>query len=159
MDIEIGEAKFNQAKKYAEDFYQTIGAVYCPYLKDKVVFNAKGIEHLKFKKRNKARTRVDQYVRLRVLSIAPKIISESHTLQGILETKGFEYEKISSRWEWHMRDVVYLEFVAVYNKTRVRVIVKQVGNGPRYFWSVIPFWRVSKNSGKRILHNEKPEED
>ena len=29
--------------------YRSIGEIYCPYFKEKIIFNAKGLEHLKFK--------------------------------------------------------------------------------------------------------------
>ncbi len=41
---------FEQAKQEAEAVYKSIGAVVCPYLKKKVAFNAKGLEHIKFGK-------------------------------------------------------------------------------------------------------------
>ena len=73
--------------------------------------------------------------------------------------KGFEREKTHNRWEIVMRTATYFEFVAVVRDVRVRIIVKQVENGPKYFWSIIPFWKMDKITGKRLLHNGKPSED
>jgi len=41
---------------------------------------------------------------------------------------------------------VYLfwAFEAVVDKRRIKVIIRQVGNGKRHFWSVIPAWRRNK---------------
>ena len=52
----------------------------------------------------------------------------------------------------------YYEFIAVVENTRVRVIVKEVGTAPRYFWSIIPNWKIG-GDGKRKIHNGNPEED
>ncbi len=55
--------------------------------------------------------------------------------------------------------MTHYEFVAVIKKARVRVVVKQVGVGPKYFWSIIPFWRQNEVTGRRMLHNGRPETD
>lgn len=155
----VNQKKFEKTKKEAEEYYKNIGEIYCPYFQNKVIFNARGLEHLKFKGREKARLITDQYMRLRLISLAPEITKKSHTLQGISETKHFEYEKRSSRWENILKQVIYYEFIAVIKKTRIKVIIKQVGDGPKFFWSLIPFWRMNKNNNKRMLHNGNPEID
>lgn len=42
---------------------------------------------------------------------------------------------------------------------RVIFNAKGVEDGPKFFWSIIPFWRTSTTNGERILHNGQPEED
>ncbi len=155
----IDQVKFQSVKEQAEIFYSNIKEVHCPYLKSDVFFNAKGLEHLKFKSRNHARLQKDQYVRLRLISLAPEILKLSHTVQGVQEAKSFELEKMHSRWERILRNVTYYEFIAVIRRVRIRVIVKQVENGPKYFWSIIPFWRMDTFTGERKIHNGRPEED
>jgi hypothetical protein len=133
--------------------------VHCPYFKEKVAFNAKGLEHLKFKGNRQARSHQDQYIRFRLISLAPKILESSHTLQGMSERRVFEKEKTHGHWQSTMRPVTYYEFVAVVKDIRVRVIVKQVEDGPKYFWSIIPFWKSDKLNGNRVIHSGKPETD
>ncbi len=58
-----------------------------------------------------------------------------------------------------MRMATYYEFVSVMNGYRVRVIVKQVEDGPKYFWSIIPFWKMDKNTGERLMYSGRPETD
>jgi hypothetical protein len=84
---------FQKAKTEAEEFYKNLSEIYCPYLQTKVAFNTKGLEHIKFKERGKARSARDQYVRLRLLKLAPEIIQKSHTLQDFYETKHLEQQK------------------------------------------------------------------
>lgn len=98
-------------------------------------------------------------MRLRLIPLAAEIIKKSHTLQGISEVKHFEYEKRSSRWENILKQVVYYEFIAVIKKTRIRIIIKQISGGQKFFWSLIPFWKMNKNNNKRVLHNGNPEID
>ena len=156
---EIDSVKFEHAKQDAEAFYKTVGKVSCPYFKEEVVFNAKGIEHIKFTRIRQARPHQDQYIRFRLLRLAPEIIRLSHTLQGISTRKSFEREKTHSRWEHIMRSATYYEFVAVVKDVRIRVIVKQVELGPKYFWSIIPFWKMDKMTGAKIMHSGRPDID
>lgn len=151
--------KTNKERAKAELYYKNIGEVFCPYFKEKIKFNAKGLEHVKFKGRRKARSLKDQYMRFRLISFAPEIIKKSHTLQGLSGVKHFEYEKTNSRWESVLKDVVYYEFIAVIKKIRIRVIVKQIDSGHKFFWSIIPFWKINRTNKKRILHNGYPETD
>ncbi len=159
-------AKFNfdsedfiKIRNEAENFYKTIGSVFCPYLGEKIVFNIKGFKHLKFKSDKQARPYKDQYPRLRLLSLAPEVLKKSHTIQGIWKIKRLEAQKTNSRWEHIAKDVVYYEFIAVLENVRIKVILKEVSGGEKHFWSVIPFWGIDKINHKRILYSGNPEDD
>jgi hypothetical protein len=153
-------ADFERKKTEAELFYSNIGEVYCPYLGEMVIFNAKGREHLKFHARHKIRSHADQYVRYRILKYAPEIIRLSRTLQGLSKTKSFERIRSNNRDEQILTEVAYYEFIAIIDeKIRVRVIVKCIGNARPYFWSVIPFWKKDKDSGQTRIFYGIPEDD
>lgn len=156
---DIDPAKFSRVRQDAEVFYRGISRVRCPFFNEEVAFNAKGLEHIKFSRIRQARPHTDQYIRFRLVSLAPKIIQQSNTLQGVSVRNSLERIKINSRWETVMRSATYYEFVAVINDARIRVIVKQVEGGQKYFWSVIPFWKTDKITGRKILHSGKPETD
>lgn len=156
---QIEPEKFNKVKQRAEDFYKTISTVQCPYFRGAVNFNAKGLDHIKFKAWNRARLIEDQYMRLSLIHLAPEIIKHSSTLQGEWETKDFVRVKTNSRWETVMKCISFYEFIAVIDNTRAKVIVKKVEGGEKFFWSIIPFWGVDKNTKQRILHSGKPEFD
>ena len=76
-----------------------------------------------------------------------------------LETKKFEYIKAHSRIDKVLKDVIYYEFIAVIKRNRVKVIIKQIEDGKKVFWSIIPFWGMDINTMTRILHDGNPEED
>lgn len=153
------ENDFIETKEKADIFYKNIGQIYCPYLKEKITFNAKGLRHLKFKSDQQARTRTDQYSRLKLLPLAPKVLELSRTVQGIWETKIFENQKTNSKWKHVLKPVLFFEFIAVLDNVRIKVIVKEVFGGEKHFWSIVPFWRINKNTNKRILHGGNPEND
>lgn len=155
----IDNEKFNNLKTDAESFYKTLDQVNCPYFGEKVSFNAKGLEHLKFKKKKHARPRSDQYIRFKILQLAPEVIKLSRTVQGISEQTVFEPIRTNQRNESKMVRATFYEFIAVLQNTRVRVIVKQIADGPKYFWSIIPFWKLEKEDSKKRMHYGNPEHD
>ena len=161
--MEFTPEKFNKIKHEAEDFYNKIGVLHCPYFNEKVHFNAKGLEHLIFKTWNRTRPISDQFTRFRHLSLAPEIIKSSKTLQGIWSTKKFERIKKKNGWEKVLKLISYYEFIAVMeshgSKVRVKVIVKQIDGGEKFFLSIIPFWGIDKKTGNRIMHSGSPEND
>jgi hypothetical protein len=150
---------FIKTKEKAEILYKTIIPVICPYFGEKIVFNVKGLKHLKFKSDQQARSYIDQYPRLKLLYLAPEVLKKSHTVQGIWKVKRFEDQKTNSRWEHIMKDVIYYEFIAVLENIRIKVIVKEVLGGEKHFWSIIPFWGIDKIHHKRILHGGDLEND
>lgn len=157
--MEITLEQLEKIKSEAERLYKDIGEVKCPYLNNgKVSFNAKGLDHIKFKEWNKARSPMVQYVRLRLLKFAPEVINKSHTLQEYYETKKFERRKKHSGWEKVLLVVRYYAFVAIINKCRIKIVVKEVDGGQPFFWSIIPFWKNNRANNesneiyKKILH-------
>jgi hypothetical protein len=137
--------------------------VRCPFFQSDVHFNTKGWEHLIFKEWNKTRPIGDQYSRLRHIKLAPEVISNSKTLQGIWTTQKFErVKKKDGAWQKVLKLTTYYEFIAVMeshgSKVRVKVIAKQVDGGERYFFSIIPFWGTTK-AGERVMHSGNPKND
>ena len=49
--------------------------------------------------------------------------------------------------------IKYYEFIAVVGNARMKIILKEEDSGHKYFWSIIPFWKINKVTGKRILHD------
>lgn len=151
---------FDKIKTAAEEQYSKFGEVHCPYLQEKVGFNSKGREHLKFKSKNKARSRKDQYMRLKLLRFAPEVIKLSRTVQGLNKAKSFELIRSNQRNEKLLMDVIYYEFIAVIEeRIRVRIVVKKIGEAPAYFWSIIPFWKRPADAVHNTLHYGNPEID
>ena len=58
-----------------------------------------------------------------------------------------------------MKDVTYYEFIAIMDNVRVKIIIKEVLGGEKYFWSIVPFWGIDKATSRRILHSGDPESD
>ena len=161
--MEFSIENFNKVKRDAEEFYVSLGKVRCPYFGEDVHFNVKGFDHLIFKEWNKTRILSDQFSRFRHLKLAPEIIRQSKTLQGLWMTNKIERVKNKNKWGKVMKLTTYYEFIAVMeshgSKIRVKVIVKQIEGGEKFFLSIIPFWGINKITGERVLHNGNPEND
>jgi len=153
------EQDFEKVRTDAETFYATIGETHCPYFNEKISFNAPGLKHLKFKSDKVARSHTEQYARLKLLAFAPQVISLSRTVQGIWHTKHFERIRMHSRTDTVLKLVSYYEFIAVLENVRVKVIVKQVDDGEKFFWSIIPYWKIDSINSRRVLHSGNPESD
>ncbi len=162
--MEFDFDKFNNVKKEAEDFYEAIGSVSSSYFKnEKIHFNAKGWDHLIFKTWNKTRPIKDQFSRLRHIKLAPEVVKQSRTLQGCWTTQKFErVRKNNNKWETVLKTINYFEFIAVMeshgSKVRVKVIIKQIEGGEKFFLSIIPFWGINKK-GERVMYSGNPEID
>lgn len=154
------DANFDKIREKAEAEYKAIAEVYCPYFKEKIVFNDKGITHLKFKKDKVARERKDQYMRLKNIHIAPMVIKSSYTLQEAQVKKEFIEVNTNTRKEKVQKDVYYYAFVAIIRDgnfdKRVKVVIRQVTGGIKMFWSIIPYWKSNK---ELKLHNGDLQED
>ena len=150
---------FEEIRTKSEEFYKTIGEVYCPYFKEKISFGAQGLEHLKFKRREKTRLEQDQYMRFKLLHLAPEVLKLSRTVQGIWETKHLERIRVNSRTDLILKPVVYYEFIAVLDRIRLKVIAKQIGNGQISFWSIMPSWGINNETRERKLYGGNPQED
>jgi len=161
--MEFTQNEFNKIKHNAEEMYEKIESIYCPYFKESVHFNAKGLEHLVFKKWNKTRLIHDQFMRFKYLKYAPFVIESSKTLQGIKTVNSMERIKRSSKWQTMMKLFTYYEFIAVLDtmngKSRVKVIVKQIESNEKFFYSIIPFWGINKETNERVLYGGNPERD
>ena len=159
MDTPI--EKFDLVRVQAERFYQSLSPVWCPYLGDAVHFNAEGFEHLLFKSWNRNRSKKEQYTRLRLFSCVPEIISKPHTLQEYDERVLPVRQKINSRWEQRIKRVRYYVFIAIIKTVRLKIVIKEIEGGKKFFWSLYPSWKERNEEGKikKIFYSGDLEED
>ena len=146
-EVPLSEQEFERKKPQFEAFYRDTPAVECPYLKDKVHFNSWGLEHMKLKW-NRPRPIFEQYLRLKLFSVVPEVLKRSHTVQGIWQRQECVRARRNGRKDNVLKHVTYYEFVAVIGKVRLKVLVREVKGGQKFFWSVIPFWKTNEMAEK-----------
>lgn len=138
----------------AKKIYKDIKPVYSPYFQEEISFNSEGFNHIRYKGDRKERHRKVQEIRYKYLHFAPKIIKLSKTLQEYDEASQFIVEKINKRKDKVLKKVKYYGFIAIIEKRKFKVIVRQVGNGNKHFWSIIPNWKTRQSSdGKKLIQN------
>ena len=118
--------------------------VRCPAFPDeKIVFNAKGINHLIYKGDRSRREQSRIQTNIRLLPSAIKVLKAMAYPQE--ETS---YLRVGVNYK-------FWTFEAVVDNRRIKVIIRQVGNGKKHFWSVIPAWRKDRfgilNAKKRNI--------
>lgn len=107
--------------------------IVCPAFPDeKIVFNAKGINHLIYKGNRSRREESRILANIRLLPRAVKILRVMPLWQ-----EENSYTKDDTLYKFWC-------FEAVVDNRRIKVIVRQVGNGKKHFWSVIPAWRKDR---------------
>jgi len=159
MALEFTDTEFERILERAQMYYRTIDRIHCPYFGGKVEFDQEGFQHLRRKSWNRGRRRNDQFMRLKHISIAPRILTLSNTLQGIWHGHDRVRRHRHGRWEEAFVPTIFYEFIAVIENRRFKVIVKEPeGKGRRIFWSLIPFWQPTER-GSRIMHEGDPAKD
>ncbi|KKQ66698.1 MAG: hypothetical protein US86_C0004G0016 [Candidatus Daviesbacteria bacterium GW2011_GWA2_38_24] len=121
--------------------------IICPaFPNEKIVFNAKGINHLIYKggRSRREMSRIETNIRLlpsaiKVLKLMPLAQEETYYIR-----EGIKYQ--------------FWTFEAVIDNRRIKVIIRQAGKGKKHFWSVIPAWRKDRygilNAKNRDLEKE-----
>ena len=138
--MEIDEEKFERLKEEVRKLYYSLGSVHCPYFGCKILFTSEGFQHLSHKgpSNKTTRTREDQYVRLKLFKLAPKLLRESRVVQDIQEKNIFLPVVHNHRKEKILKIIKYWEFWGIIDDKRIKVVVRKVGNGELHYFSVIP---------------------
>jgi hypothetical protein len=143
---------YESARKAAEEVYVSFGKIHCPALGNEPVhFTSEGFNHLIYKTAKKPRDERVQMMKFELLEKAKFIIETSTTFQEYEEN--FEY--MAREKHGRMIKESYLVrcwgFVAIVNKSRVKVVVWQIGNGNKHFYSVIPAWFTKQYRGIKFI--------
>lgn len=130
--------KLHQCLENAKKVYGFQNELYCPYLTTKIALTSDGFNHLQNKPNRQPRNIREQIVKLSLLRKALKIIPKCGTLQEYRE-RTEKVGKKSYDGFYKMKSVKYWGFHAIIDgkKRKIKVILKQVGDGKIIFWSVM----------------------
>jgi hypothetical protein len=107
--------------KKTHESYRKIGSIPCPAFNGELVyFNRNGWKHL-IRKGRIPRTQDEQLERLQLISKAPLLLNTSSKYH--MHTIELQGKSIAHFWS----------FV---NKNKITIIVRQINNGPRHFFSI-----------------------
>lgn len=129
-------------KKKAREKYSKIGQIKCPaFPKEKILFNAKGFNHLFYKGSHRSRGKKHIQIRVKLLDQAVKLLKIVTIFQ--------EKDRYLTYIKGQKKTIKYWAFEGVIDNRRIKVIIRQIGKGKKHFWSVIPAWRKTRY-GKRL---------
>lgn len=130
----------------ARKAYEAISTVYCPYFESEVTLSSDGFNHLLYKPNRMPRPVEERKLKLKLLKRALRIIKKANTLQeerlriekfGKPARDGFTKTKQVQYWAFH-------DIVGEKKRFKMRAIVRQVGDGKKMFWSVMPHGKINK---------------
>jgi hypothetical protein len=147
---------YSEIKNTTEQYYRSIGHLRSLALNnEKIHFNSEGFNHLVYKGAHAERDKNVQIMKFKLLHKAIKIISVSTTYQEYDERL---LDVCREKYGKKIRETVTVKFwglVAIIDNFRVKVIIRQAGNGQKHFWSVIPAWTKSYYKDIKIISNAK----
>lgn len=101
-------------------------------------------------------------VRFELLKKIPEILRGMKFYQEYQSIKKLIEVKKNKQTFLEYKEIQYWAFIAIMNNTtRVKIIIRQIGQGNKILWSIIPAWRIKgyKNIRQRILHHGNLEQD
>lgn len=117
------EVNYKTLKREAKQFYSSLKKVWSPALNEDVTFNSSGFRHLVWQKKTPRRQK-EQIKRFGLLPHVAEVINSPD--------KSFEYRRISKQ----TGDVQFWGFAKQIEVMQIKVVVRQVGNGNKHFFSI-----------------------
>lgn len=126
-----------ELKQKAKLIFAKNKEISCPaFPEEKIIFNSKGLNHLFYEGSMKARPIKEAETRISLLPRALRVLKKMTFWQ-------------EERTIHHKNKIIhYWSLEAVIDERRIKIIIRQLGNGKKCFWSVIPSWR--KVDGKIV---------
>lgn len=150
------ESRYEEIRTDALKRYSAFKPVKCPALGGSLVtFPSEGFNHLVYRLPKQERNKRVQIMRFELLEKARRLLELSTTIQ--------EYEDYFDQimaWRHKKKTLVNVKvcdwgFVGIVNGYRVKVVVRQTGNGDKQFLSVIPAWSTKYYRDIKIVRNTK----
>jgi hypothetical protein len=142
---------YDRLRDEMKDIFNKTPEIRCPFFNQSVFLNADGFHHLRYSARRE-RTKPEQILKLSLVPLALEVIKRSGTVQ--------EYRRIwqpigKSSGHDDMRpakEVEYWGLVAIIGPrpTKIRVILRRVGDGKIVFWSVMRYSKSIKSGNLRL---------
>ena len=127
---------YKKLLKERREWYKNIKEIYCPILKENIVFNSKGFHHLVYPN-GKMRPIKEQMYKLGLLPLAIPVIKNA--------TKVFRYEKCFVKDLGKEAEFWTLKEFAGVQGTLTSVILRRIGTGN------ITFFSIMKKKDRRMI--------
>lgn len=153
ISLEERVKDYPEIRKEAQELYGSFVKVHCPALDGAVHFTSEGFNHLIYERARKERDVRTQILRFDMLERAKFILETTTTYQEYEES--IEYQRVNRHGKFIRINVVVRcwGLIAIVKKFRVKVVVRQVGNGKMEFQSVIPAWFIKQYREIKIIQS------
>ena len=149
-------SNYEKIRENAYNFYQKIGTIRCLALNNELIhFTAEGFNHLIYKGKRHERIKNDQITKFKLLPRAKNLIGLTTTYQEYDESLTTIRKKRFKRTIEEATTVKYWGFVAIMQNFRIKVIVRQISNGQKHFWSAIPAWITNHYRNIKLISQAK----
>ena len=131
--------KKENIKNQARELFKNTKSVPCPaFPGEEIVFNSKGLSHLFYKgsQKNASRPSKEAEVRISLLPRAMKVLK----LMPLAQEESVFVAKDG-------KQVKYWDFEAVVDDRRIKVIVRQIGNGKKHFMTLVDYKKLACGLG------------
>lgn len=148
--------RYPEIKDEAQKLYASFVPVKCPALGgQEVTFPSEGFNHLIYRIPKQERHKRVQIMRFELLTKARELLERTTTIQ--------EYEDYLDQimgWKFKRKQLINTKirdwgFVGIIKGYRIKVVVRQTGNGNKQFLSVIPAWSTKYYRDIKIVRNSK----
>lgn len=149
-------AKYDALRAEAEVLYKTFGSVECPALRNQAVsFTSEGFNHLIYRIAKQERHKRVQIMRFEMLTKAKELLELTTVIQEYEEY--FRRVKLWRNKQHYMANVKVRDwgFFGIIRGFRIKVVVRQIGNGEKKFHSVIPAWTTQYYRDIKLIRNTK----
>lgn len=141
--------QYQEAKEKASQIFSKNLLVYCPYFNQEITLNSDGFHHLQFSDRRE-RNKDEQLLKFNLLPLALKVIRKSGTIQEYRKGLCSIGKKSARDGLAIMKAIQYWGLVAIVGDSnpqiKIRVILRQVGDGKLVLWSVMPAMKLSRDA-------------
>ncbi len=150
--------EYELTKVTASELYKTFGTIKCPAINTnsgEVVFTSEGFNHLIYRIKKQERHKKVQIMRFRLLPFAKKLLEKTTTIQ---EFEEYPREINTVHHGKHSKRFVQVKdygFVGLIGKWRIKVVVRQIGEGKHQFCSVMPAWSTEYYRDIKIIRTTK----
>lgn len=149
-------ARYDAIRADASKLFSSFGKVVCPALQNQYVsFTAEGFNHLIYRIKKQERHKSVQIMRFELLTKAKELLNKTTTVQEYEEY--FKEIQVMSHKKQVKKNVMVRDwgFIGIIGNFRIKVVVRQVGEGEKKFMSVIPAWSTQYYRDIKIVRNVK----
>jgi hypothetical protein len=126
---------FEEIKGKAKAFYKSMQPTWCPELNEYIAFNRSGFTHLT-RQGNLSRPKKEQVRRFDILPYAPVIINSPDKKPEYRVDKQISVIKPFGSKKKKELEVQFWGFSKEINGIKVKVVIRQMGNGKKHFFSI-----------------------